>query len=213
MEYLSEHSPTYGYYIEPEKTHVICKEEEEPEAKAAFLSRGLVVSFSRGQRYLGGFIGSKGEREKWVREKVEKWADGVRILASIARRYPQTAYAGFTMSLQQEWCYVARTCPDIGALFEPVEKEIHGSFLPALLGVEFVDADLRALVAQGVKRKAGGASNPQSGGCSSPALRFIEAGNGRDHRIPEIRDGTQPGGAQTEGARGKPICSEHEENG
>jgi hypothetical protein len=160
LEYLSEHGPTYGYYIEPEKTHVICKEEEEPEAKAAFLSRGLVVSFSRGQRYLGGFIGSKGEREKWVREKVEKWADGVRILASIARRYPQTAYAGFTMSLQQEWCYIARTCPDIGALFEPVEKEIRGSFLPALLGVEFVDADLRALVAQGVKQAGLAIRNP-----------------------------------------------------
>jgi hypothetical protein len=64
------------------------------------------------------------------------------------------------MSLQQEWCYVARTCPDIGALFEPVEKEILGSFLPALLGVEFVDADLRAQIAQGVTQAGLAIRNP-----------------------------------------------------
>jgi hypothetical protein len=61
-----------------------------------------MVNCSRGQRYLGGYIGRKREKEEWVKKKVEKWEDGMQILASIARRYPQTAYAGFTMSLQQE---------------------------------------------------------------------------------------------------------------
>jgi hypothetical protein len=46
---------------------------------------------------------------------------------------------------------VARTVPGIGALmFEPVERAICGSFLPALLKVESVDADPRALLSQGV---------------------------------------------------------------
>jgi hypothetical protein len=160
LEYLSQHGLTYEYYIEPEKTHVICTQEEEPKAKAAFLSRGLVVNFLRGKWYLGGFIGSKMEREKWVRENVLKWADGVKILASIAKRHPQTAYAGFTMSLQQEWCYVAWTVPEIGALFEPVEREISGSFLPALLGVEYGDADLHVLLSQGVTHAGLAIRNP-----------------------------------------------------
>jgi hypothetical protein len=30
----------YGYYIEPEKTHVICTEADEPQARAAFLIEG-----------------------------------------------------------------------------------------------------------------------------------------------------------------------------
>jgi hypothetical protein len=62
-----------------------------------------------GCRYLGGFIGSasaEGEGE-WVREKVDGWANGVKALAKVARRYPQTAYTGFTRrSLQMEWTYL-----------------------------------------------------------------------------------------------------------
>ena len=40
---------------------------------------------------------------KWVEEKVEEWVSGVRALAWIAKRYPQTAYTGFVVSLQSEW--------------------------------------------------------------------------------------------------------------
>jgi hypothetical protein len=64
LEFLSERGPVYGYYIKPEKTHVICTEADEPQARAAFLSRGLMVNFSRGQRYLGGYIGRKREKEE-----------------------------------------------------------------------------------------------------------------------------------------------------
>jgi hypothetical protein len=40
LEFLSERGPVYGYYIEPEKTHVICTEADEPQARAAFLIEG-----------------------------------------------------------------------------------------------------------------------------------------------------------------------------
>jgi hypothetical protein len=142
LEFLSEVGPIYGYFPEPEKTHVICKEEDELEAKVVFLTRGLDVQYSRGQRYLGGFIGRKKERDEWVSAKAEEWADDVRILAGIARKYPQTAYAGLTMSLQAEWQYVARTVPDIGTLLEPVERAIREAFLPTLLGVESITAEM-----------------------------------------------------------------------
>jgi hypothetical protein len=66
------------HYPEPEKTHVICKLEDKPEAKAV-----------RGERYLGGFVGRRMEREGWVLkiEKVEDWARDVRILADGIRRF------------------------------------------------------------------------------------------------------------------------------
>jgi hypothetical protein len=67
LEFLAHEGKAYGWYAEPEKTHVICTKEEEPEVKAAFLSRGFVeVKFSRGQRYLGGFIGSEKAKHDWV---------------------------------------------------------------------------------------------------------------------------------------------------
>ena len=40
---------------------------------------------------------------KWVQEKMEGWVSGAGALARIAKRYPQTAYTGFTVSLQLEW--------------------------------------------------------------------------------------------------------------
>ena len=62
---------------------------------------------------------------------------------SIAKRHPQTAFAGLMMSLQHEWQYVTWTVNGIEALFAPVERAISGSFLPALLllSMESIDAD------------------------------------------------------------------------
>jgi hypothetical protein len=42
LEFLAQEGKAYGWYAEPEKTHVVCTKEEEPEVKAAFLSRGFV---------------------------------------------------------------------------------------------------------------------------------------------------------------------------
>ena len=159
LDFLMAKGPTYGYYPEPKKTIYIGKLEDESGAKAAFLSHGHRVEFTQGHRYLGGFIGGEPEKEEWVRAKVEKWADGVKILSSIAKRYPQTAYAGLTIWLQAEWQYVARTVPGINHIFEPVEQAIRRYFIPALLGVEVVDAELRTLLAGGLKQGGLGIRN------------------------------------------------------
>eukprot|EP00956_Cyclotella_meneghiniana_P033352 scaffold95206_cov68-Cyclotella_meneghiniana.AAC.1 len=160
LEFLCEVGPQYGYYPEPEKTHVICTEREEAEAQWAFLERDLVVTPSRGERYLGGFVGSKREKEEWVKKKVEVWEKGVNILAGIAKRFPQTAFAGVAMSLQHEWQYVARTVPGIGHLFAPVERAIRNNFLPTLLGEDSITGEMRELLAQGVKQAGLGIRNP-----------------------------------------------------
>eukprot|EP00956_Cyclotella_meneghiniana_P025810 scaffold54612_cov72-Cyclotella_meneghiniana.AAC.2 len=53
----------------------------------------MIVNYSRGERYLGGFVESKLEREKWVKKKVEGWERAVIILAGIAKQFPQAAFA------------------------------------------------------------------------------------------------------------------------
>ncbi|KAL7502374.1 hypothetical protein ACHAXN_001333, partial [Cyclotella atomus] len=158
--FLQRFGPIYGYYPEPEKSYFICTVEEEAQAKVAFYSYGLKVQFVRGLRYLGGFIGGNVDKLDWVKNKVKGWVDGVKILASVARRFPQTAFAGKTISLQNEWQYVMRTVPGIAALFDPLEKEIRCTFLPSLLGVPSISAEMRQLMANGVKQAGLGIRNP-----------------------------------------------------
>ena len=85
-----------------------------------------------GSRYLGGFVGERETEGQWMQEKVEGWAESVRTLAGVARKHPQSAYAGLQKSLQQEWAFMQRVTPGISNAFRPVEEEIAKAFLPAL---------------------------------------------------------------------------------
>ena len=86
----------------------------------------------------------------------------MKALSVVAERYPQTAYAGFTFSLQNEWQYVQRVVADTGPFFQPLEKEIRTSFLPALLGIPptAIDGDYRQLLTHGVKQGGLAIRNP-----------------------------------------------------
>ncbi len=66
---------------------------------------------------------------------VAKWGAAVKTLALVAVKYPQTAYAGFTFCLQNEWQYLQRVVADTGPFFDPLEKAIRSKFIPALLGL------------------------------------------------------------------------------
>ena len=162
LDFLVKFGPTYGYFPEPGKSHYICKAEDEPAARQAFEGFGLEINYSRGQRYLGGFIGSARKKEEWLGDMVGKWVGAVKALSVVAERYPQTAYAGFTFSLQNEWQYVQRVVADTGPFFQPLEKEIRTSFLPALLGIPptAIDGDYRQLLTHGVKQGGLAIRNP-----------------------------------------------------
>ena len=114
LDFLVKFGPAYGYFPEPGKSHYICKAEDEPAARLAFEGYGLEINYSRGQRYLGGFIGSAQKKEEWLGGMVGKWVNAVKTLSVVAERYPQTAYAGFTFCLQNEWQYVQRVVADTG---------------------------------------------------------------------------------------------------
>jgi hypothetical protein len=149
---LMEVGPSVGYFPEPSKSYHICPKEEEAEARAAFEAAGIHVNFCRGKRYVGGFVGSEAMLERWLDPKVKKWVAGVEILARIASRFPQAAYAGFTSSLQAEWQYICRVVPGAEHYLGPIETAICEKFIPALLQVsDPVDDNLRQLLSQGVK--------------------------------------------------------------
>ncbi|KAI2506102.1 hypothetical protein MHU86_8333 [Fragilaria crotonensis] len=79
--------------------------------------------------------------------QVQQWIEGVHCLAAAARRYPQTAYAGLSQSLQAEWQYLQRVTPDIAPAFAPLEAAIATVFLPALLATTVEEVAKLALLA------------------------------------------------------------------
>ena len=99
---------------------------------------------------------------KWLEENVEEWVSGVRALARIAKRYLQTAYTGFVVSLQSEWQYICRAVPDVGEMLRPVEDDIKDDFNPALLNIQLgeLTLTLRRLLCHGVKQGGMNLRNP-----------------------------------------------------
>ena len=134
LDFLVKHGPKYGYFAEPSKSCYICKVEDEPVARQAFERLGLEMNFSCGERYLGGFIGSGASKELWLGDMVAKWAMAVETLAKVAVKFPQSAYAGFTFCLQNEWQYLQRVVADTGPFFNELEKAIRLHFIPASWG-------------------------------------------------------------------------------
>ena len=114
--------PDRVYFPEPAKSLFISDTpEQEAGAKREFAAEGLTLNFVSGRIYLGAYLGSQAELEAWVKPQVEAWAHGVKVLDKIARRHPQSAYAGLGMSLQLEWKYLQRTVPGVGTLMGPIE--------------------------------------------------------------------------------------------
>ena len=99
-------------------------------AKQEFAKEGLVLNFVSGSRYLGAYLGPQAELEEWIKPQVEAWAHGVRVLAKIARRHPQSAYADLGMSLQSEWQYLKRTVPRVGTLIGHIEEALREKIPP-----------------------------------------------------------------------------------
>ena len=149
-----------GYYPEPAKSWFVCTEAEEPAARKVFEEAGMAMQFCRGHRYVGGFVGSEAALEEWLQPKVEAWAEAVRTLGQVARRFPHTAYCGVTMSLQSEWQYLQRVVPGTGKYFGPVERAIRDVFLPNLFGETAISDELREATTLGVKCTGLGLPDP-----------------------------------------------------
>ena len=165
LKALSIAGPWFGYYPEPKKSWYICTTNEEETAKQAFASHGLNINFTRGHRYMGGFIGDADSLQSWLNPLILKWEQSIITLASIAKTYPQTAYAAMVHSLQAEWQYMSRVIPSLDQYLHPLENAIQTHFLPALFGGHShypTNPAFRTLLAQKVKNAGLGINNPVS---------------------------------------------------
>ena len=75
------------------------------------------VQVVTGSLHLGIFIGKRETEDQCIKAKVEGWAKSVRTLAGVARKHPQSAYAGLQKSLQHEWAFMQPVTPGIGDAF------------------------------------------------------------------------------------------------
>ena len=158
MEALTRLGPRYGYVTKPSKSILVCKKRDEMAAKICLSRFGF--TYCQGTRYLGSFIGADGERELWLEPKIQLWVEGIKSMGKVARRFPQTAYAGMTRSLQCEWQYLQRVLPNVSDVFKPVEQALRSHFVPALLGLATVPDGLRERLKQPVRNGGLGIPNP-----------------------------------------------------
>ena len=98
---LLELGPLRGYFPEPDKSILIAPIATPPSALEPL--EEFNFQHSDGHRYVGGFVGSGEAEAAWVDPQVQQWIEGVYSLAKAAQRYPQTAYAGLSRSLQAKW--------------------------------------------------------------------------------------------------------------
>ena len=163
LRFLVENGERYGYYPEPSKSVYVCKGEDEDEARRCFAAAGITtVKFRRGHRYLGSYVGSGDQKVEYVEEKVRDWIGCVKVLAAMAKKYPQAVYTGYSLCLQAEWQYLCRVTPDIAHLLEPLEAVIRKELLPAFLGVGEADITnkFREQLGVAVRRGGFGIGNP-----------------------------------------------------
>jgi hypothetical protein len=126
------YGPSVGYFTSAPKSWVVCTKEDEGNTREIMESNNINIQYTRGTRYVGGFVGSPNLEDEWIVPQVRKWAEGVRTLAKVARRFPHTAYAGLVWSLQAEWQYLSRVSQHAAVHLGPIETALREEFIPAL---------------------------------------------------------------------------------
>ena len=159
---VSQFGPSIGYFAGAPKLWVICSGEAEGEVRDIMSDHDITIQYTRGTRYVGGFIGSEAMEDNWITPQVKTWEAGVKILAKVAVRFPQSAYVGLAWSLQAEWQYLSRVSPRAAEHLGPVEKALREDFIPSLFGrpnMMVNDAD-RLMFTNGVKSGGLGIRDP-----------------------------------------------------
>ena len=81
---LNELGPKYGYFPKPIKTVLLVKDRSlEKPAKDLFKNSGVQIRFD-GHKHLGAAIGTEEFNDNYIKNKIEKWVEDVKELASIA---------------------------------------------------------------------------------------------------------------------------------
>ncbi len=135
------------YHPKPSKTWLIVKEEFVDLAKRLFpdltSKSGELNITTEGHKYLGSYIGTKEGKTEFMKKQIQSWEDDIRSLTEIASREPQLAYSAFLFGASKRWTFVARTTPDITEDLKKLDWLISETFVPALIGKEYVTDTMR----------------------------------------------------------------------
>jgi hypothetical protein len=129
---LLQVGPYYGYFLKPNKCHLIVKEPYFELAKNIFGGTGVNIVTSH--RFLGGVIGDPSGQHKFITSTVQESSNHITLLSSIANDQPQVAYSALSKSLQFEWNFLQRVTHNCNHLFQPIEDALLTKFIPSLMG-------------------------------------------------------------------------------
>ena len=151
LELLIAEGPKFGYFPEPSKSYLVIDSQYLQEAHRLFDNFGVKVV--EGHRFLGGFVGSEMGKSTFTLKKIHEWEECLFRLSSVAKTQPQAALIALTKSLQCEWNFLHRVVADTTNVFEPIEKMLRETFIPALLGVTNISDTDRRLFSLPAKKR------------------------------------------------------------
>ena len=128
---LQSRGPARVYYLEPIKSILVVAPVNVARAEEHFRELGIRVV--TGHRYLGGFLDDTAAEREWPKEKVQWWTELVSVLAGVAHKYLQSAYAGLQKFLQQEWAFVQKVTPGVRGSIWPGRGGPPGNLCPSAL--------------------------------------------------------------------------------
>ena len=130
---LSREGPSFGYFVNPQKTWLVTKDNFFSSASAMF-DDTMVNITTDGRPVPGSPVGKPDYIADFVSQKVKQWVGEIEKLAKIADSQPHAAYGAITHGLSSKWSYLSRTTPDIDHLLVPIEASIRTTLLPKLTG-------------------------------------------------------------------------------
>ncbi len=151
--------PQFGYNPKAIKTVLVVKNEKRKEAKTIFHNTSIKIEES-GCRHLGGALGKREFKEKYLQEKVKVLKAELETLSEFAKTQPQAAYACYTHGFKGKWTFLQRTVPHSAEIFTPLEEVLRTEFLPRVTGRDTISDDERKMLGFPTRQGGMGVKNP-----------------------------------------------------
>ena len=130
---LSHVGPSFGYFVNPQKTWLVTKDNLLSSAREMFDDSRINVT-TDGRPVLGSPVGKPEYIAQFVSQKVKQWVGEIEKLSEIADSQPHAAFGAITHGVSSKWTYLSRTTPDISHQLDPIEHAIRTTLLPKLTG-------------------------------------------------------------------------------
>ena len=128
---IVEYGRFLGYYVKPEKSWLIVKQQYLELAETTFQHSGLKITVE-GKRHLGAVVGSTEFKIEYVESLINSWVEELENLGEIAKFEPHLAYTAYVFGFQHKYTYFMRTLPDIEQQMKRLDIAID-SFISKML--------------------------------------------------------------------------------